>query len=156
MNTSTLSSVLMWLAPALVACAFVTVHQDQPAADSGESMKEQVIQVHYLEIVTPDVDETCEALEKLHGVKFAEPEAAFGNARIVARAGGGMIGVRAPMREDEAPVVRPYLLVEDVESAVETAKAAGGKIALPPTEIPERGTFAIYLHGGIQYGLWQI
>ena len=111
--------------------------------------------MQYLEIVTPDVDAMCGTLEKLHSVRFSKPVAEFGNARTAALEGGGLIGVRAPMREDEEPVVRPYVLVDDIESAVEAARAAGGEIAMPPMEIPKRGKFAIYIQGGIQHGLWQ-
>ena len=107
--------------------------------------------------LTPEVDATCGTLETMHGVTFSEPVAEFGNARTAALEGGGLIGVRAPMREDEEPVVRPYVLVDDIESAVEAARAAGGEIAMPPMEMPnKRGKFAIYIHGGIQHGLWQI
>ncbi|MDH4066275.1 MAG: hydroxylase [Acidobacteriota bacterium] len=114
------------------------------------------MQVHYLEIVTSDVDATCDALEKLHGVSFGAPEAGLGNARTTRLGNGGRMGVRAPMHESETPVVRPYVLVEDIESAVEAAKAAGGEIAHPPMEIPGHGMFAIYVQGGIQHGLWQV
>ena len=114
------------------------------------------MQVHYLEIVTPAVDETCGAMETLHGVSFSPPEAGLGNARTATLADGGRIGVRAPMREDEDPVVRPYVLVDDVEAAAAAAQAAGGELALPPMEIPGHGTFAIYILGGINYGLWQL
>ena len=114
------------------------------------------MQVHYLEIVTQDVDATCASYEQVHGVKFSEEDAGLGNARTAALAGGGLIGVRAPMHEAEAPVVRPYLLVDDIEAAVEAAKSGGAVIAHPPLEIPGRGTFAIYIQGGIQHGLWQL
>ena len=113
------------------------------------------MQIHYLEIVTPDVDATCGALAKLHGVTFSEPEAALGNARTAEIAGGGRIAVRAPMAEAEEPVVRPYVLVDDIEAAAEAAVAAGGEIAHPPMEIPGHGKFAIYIQGGIHHGLWQ-
>ena len=111
--------------------------------------------VHYLEIVTQDLDATCDALEKLHGVSFSEPDPGLGNARTAALHGGGRIGVRAPMHAEEQPVVRPYLLVDDIEAAVEAARAAGGEIAMAATEIPGQGRFAIYFLGGIQHGLWQ-
>ena len=111
--------------------------------------------IEYLEIVTPDVEATCAALEKLHGVRFGAPEAGLGNARTAELKGGGKLGVRAPMHESEHPVVRPYLLVGDIEAAVEAAQAAGAEIAHPPLEIPGHGTFAIYIQGGIQHGLWQ-
>ena len=114
------------------------------------------MQIHYLEIVTPDVEETCAALARLHGVAFGAPEAGLGNARTARLGDGGTVGVRAPMHETEEPVVRPYLLVADIEAAAKAAEASGGSIAHPPLEIPGHGTFAIYFQGGIQYGLWQV
>ncbi len=114
------------------------------------------MQVHYLEIVTPEVDATCATYTQLHGVAFSDPEPGLGNARTANLANGGMIGVRAPMSEAEAPVVRPYWLVDDVAAAVQAAEAAGAEIAHPPVEIPGRGTFAIYIQGGVHHGLWQV
>jgi predicted enzyme related to lactoylglutathione lyase len=105
--------------------------------------------VHCLEIVTPEVDATCNALENLQGVSFGEPIPELGRARTAPLDRGGRIGVRAPMRETEEPVVRPYLLVEDIGAALAAAQAAGGEIAMPPTEIPGQGKFAIYILGGI-------
>jgi predicted enzyme related to lactoylglutathione lyase len=70
-------------------------------------------------------------------------------------AGGGRVGVRAPMHESEKPVVRPYWLVDDIEAALATAVASGAEVAHPPLEIPGQGTFAIYFLGGTQQGLWQ-
>jgi len=114
------------------------------------------MKVHYLEIVTPEVASTCNTLESLHGVRFGEPEPALGNARTAEIAGGGCIGVRAPMRETEEPVVRPYVLVDDVAAAAAAAEAAGAEIAHPPLEIPGQGKFAIYILGGIHHGLWEL
>ncbi len=59
-------------------------------------------------------------------------------------------------RQAAQPVVRPYLLVDDVEPAAKAAEAAGAEIAHPPMEIPGHGTFAIYIQGGIHHGLWQV
>lgn len=114
------------------------------------------MRIHYLEIVTLDVEATCRALATLHGVTFSAPEAGLGNARTARLASGGTIGVRAPMHETETPVVRPYLLVDDIQAAAAAAQAAGAAIAHPPMEIPGLGTFAIYIQGGIHYGLWQV
>ena len=114
------------------------------------------MQVHYLEIVTQEVDATCATYAQLYGVSFGEGDHSLGNARTAALASGGVIGVRAPMHESEEPVVRPYLLVEDIDAAVATAVDAGGEIALPPMEIPGHGKCAIYIQGGIQHGLWQV
>ena len=64
--------------------------------------------------------------------------------------------MRAPMRESEEPVVRPYWLVNDIEAAVAAAVEAGGEVAHPPMEIPGHGRFAIFIQGGIHHGLWQL
>jgi predicted enzyme related to lactoylglutathione lyase len=135
----------------------------QPEPPTGDLRKsdevfneEDAVMVHYLEIVTPEVDATCDALENLQGVSFGEPIPELGYARTAPLDSGGRIGVRAPMRETEEPVVRPYLLVEDIGAAVDAAQTAGGEIAMPTTEIPGQGKFAIYILGGIQHGLWQL
>jgi predicted enzyme related to lactoylglutathione lyase len=114
------------------------------------------MRVHYLEIVTPDVDAVCAAYASANGLRFGDPDAGLGNARTAALPGGGMVGVRAPMHESEDPVVRPYWLVDDLESALAAAVDAGGEVAHPPLEIPGHGTFAIYFAGGAQHGLWQL
>ena len=114
------------------------------------------MQIHYLEIVTKEVDAVCAAYTVANGVQFGEPDAGLGNARTAALLGGGMVGVRAPMHESEEPVVRPYWLVADIEAAVAAAVEVGGEIAHPPMEIPGHGTFAIYIQGGIHHGLWQL
>ena len=114
------------------------------------------MQIQYLEIVTPDVDAVCATLGAAHGVGFSAPEAGLGNARTAPLPGGGLLGVRAPMHETEQPVVRPYVLVDDIEAAFEAALAAGGETAHPPMEIPGRGRFAIFIQGGIHHGLWQL
>ena len=114
------------------------------------------MQIHYLEIVTLDVDAVCATYSQGLGVTFSEPVAGLGDARTAALGNGGMIGVRAPMHETEEPVVRPYWLVDDIEAATKAAVDAGGEIAHPPMEIPGHGAFAIYIQGGIHHGLWQI
>lgn len=113
--------------------------------------------IQYLEIVTPDVDATCTTLSELHSVEFGAPEPGFGNARIAMLSNGGRLGVRAPLSGDEgAPVVRPYLRVENIEAAIASAEATGAEFAMLATEIPGHGKFAIYFQGGIQYGLWEL
>jgi uncharacterized protein len=114
------------------------------------------MQIHYLEIVTRDVDAVCAAYAAANGTAFGKPDAGLGNARTAALAGGGLVGVRAPMHETEEPVVRPYWLVDDVEASLAAAVEAGGEMAHPPMEIPGHGTFAIYIQGGVHHGLWQL
>ncbi|MEM6625516.1 MAG: hydroxylase [Pseudomonadota bacterium] len=114
------------------------------------------MQIHYLEIVTPKVDETCAALAAQRGVTFSNPEPMLGNARVAELSGGGRIGVRAPLRDDENPVVRPYMRVDDIEAASQAAEAQGAEFAMRATDIPGQGKFAIYFLGGIEHGLWEL
>ena len=114
------------------------------------------MQIQYLEIVTPDVDALCETYAKSHDVEFGESDQNLGGARTARLANGGVLGIRAPMRDTENPVVRPYMLVEDIQAAVDAATTAGAHVAMPPMEIPGHGTFAIVIQGGIDSGFWQI
>ena len=114
------------------------------------------MQIQYLEIVTPDVDAVCEVYAQLHDAEFGESDQNLGGARTAKLENGGMLGVRAPLRDTENPVVRPYLLVEDIQAAVDTAAKAGAEVAVPPMEIVGYGTFAIVIQGGIDSGFWQL
>lgn len=113
------------------------------------------MKIHYLEIVTDDVEAVCAACSATHGITFGTGDAGLGGARTAALSDGGMVGVRAPMSETEGPIVRPYWLVDDIVSSVAAAEDAGALIAHPPLEIPGHGTFAIYITGGVHHGLWQ-
>ena len=113
------------------------------------------MRIHYLEIITPNVDAVCAAYAGVHGIAFGDGDPALGGARTASLADGGLIGVRAPMHEAEQPITRPYALVEDIERAVATAAEAGAEVALPPMELPGHGTCAILIQGGVQLGLWQ-
>lgn len=114
------------------------------------------MKVQYLEIVTPEVDALCRQYSTIYDITFSEPDANLGGARTAKLDGGGMIGIRGPLRDTETPVVRPYVLVDDIKAAVESAAEAGAEIAMPPMEIPEQGMFAIVIHGGIECGFWQL
>ena len=116
---------------------------------------EPAMRLHYLEIVCRDVAAQCAALERLHGVSFGPAVAELGQARVAERPDGSMIGVRAPLAEHEQPIVRAYMEVADISSAVEDAEAAGALIAYPPTRQGDTGTWAIYILGDLQFGLWQ-
>ena len=121
------------------------------SAGKGITMK-----IHYLEIVTPDVDAACALYSQMHGVVFGKADQNLGGARTANLAGGGMIGIRAPLRATEKPVVRPYILAEDIQASVAAAEEAGAEIAMRPTEIAGYGQFAIVIQGGIESGLWQL
>lgn len=113
------------------------------------------MRVHYLEFVSHDVGAQCAALEASHGLSFGSAVAELGGARVAEHGDGTRFGVRAPLADHEAPIVRPYLAVTDIASAVAEAEARGAVVAYPPTRQGATGTWAIYILGDVQVGLWQ-
>ena len=148
------SSLILASATFVAGAALGVVAANAPmaSASQGETAKK----VQYLEIVTRDVDAVIAAYASAIGVQFGAPDTRLGGARTASLAGGGLVGVRAPLREDEHPVVRPYWLVPDIEAALAAAVRLGGQTAHAPLEIPGHGTFAIYYQGGNDHGLWQL
>lgn len=114
------------------------------------------MEIYYLEIVTPDTDAAVALYSQVHGVTFSDPNPSLGGARTANLDHGGLLGIRAPLRDTETPVVRPYYLVDNIEKAIVSASDSGAEIAMNPTEIPELGTFALFIQGGIETGLWQL
>ena len=112
--------------------------------------------VYYLEIVTPDVEAAHHHYGKTFGWHFEAKGPELANSFVATLPDGSLCGIRAPLHDQEKPIVRTYLRVTDIEAAVQEAGQLGGEIALEPTEIPGYGKIAIYLHGGIEQGLWQV
>lgn len=146
--------------PLLAALHFGSTASEGGTPDAASSKNTTstgaAMKIQYLEIVTPEVTGVCATYEQVHGLKFSEPDMSLGNARTAELPTGGLLGVRAPLRETEEPIVRPYFLVDDIEAAVAKAAGAGAKIALPPMELPGHGTCAIFIQGGAEHGLWQL
>jgi len=116
---------------------------------------QSAIRIHYLEIVCHDVAAQCAALERVHGLSFGAAVADLGQARVAEAPDGSLVGVRAPLAQHEQPIIRTYIEVEDIAKAVEEAEAVGAMIAYPPTQQGDTGTWAIYILGDVQIGLWQ-
>lgn len=114
------------------------------------------MKIHYLEIVSDNIDAVCKAYKAVHGASFGAADPLLGGARTATLPDGSIVGVRGPLSESEEPVVRPYWLVEDIEAALAHAVGQGAEIAHPALEIPGKGTFAIYIQGSVYHGLWQL
>jgi predicted enzyme related to lactoylglutathione lyase len=111
--------------------------------------------VHYLEIVSNDVDTLTALYERMHDLSFGPPDSDLGEAHVAIRPDGTLVGIRKPLAAHEQPIVRTYLAVEDIQRAVRKAEEAGAIVAYPPTRQGQRGTFAIVIQGDVQHGLWQ-
>lgn len=111
--------------------------------------------VQYLEVVTNELDSTCAFYGAMWGLSFGEEIAALGQARTAKRPDGTLVGIRKPMAEHEAPIIRSYVAVDDIAVAAKAAEEQGAMIAYPPTKQGDYGTFAIVILDGVQHGLWQ-
>jgi predicted enzyme related to lactoylglutathione lyase len=139
----------------LIVIATISVLTGCQTMEQPEQNGQPHMRIHYVEIVCRDVAAQCAALERVHGLSFGTAVPDLGQARVAEAPDGSLIGVRAPLAEHEQPIVRTYLEVEDIAIAVEEAEAAGAVIAYPPTQQGDTGTWAIYVLGDIQLGLWQ-
>jgi predicted enzyme related to lactoylglutathione lyase len=111
--------------------------------------------VHYLEIVSDDVDTLVALYQRMHDLSFGPPDPDLGQARVATGVDGTLVGIRRPLAAHEQPIVRTYVAVEDIQQAVKKAEDSGAIVAYPPTQQGQRGNFAIVIQGGVQHGLWQ-
>ncbi len=112
--------------------------------------------IHYLEIVTQDAEAARDFYSQAYGWRFNDMAPELGNAFVASLPGGSLCGIRAPMHDQEKPTVRTYIRVTDINSSIQRAAELGATVALEPVDIAGRGEIAIYLHGGIEQGLWQV
>jgi hypothetical protein len=111
--------------------------------------------IHYLEIVSNDVDSLTGLYQRMHGLSFGPPDPDLGQARVATQADGALVGIRKPLAAHEQPIMRTYFVVEDIQQAVKKAEESGATIAYPPTRQGNQGTFAILVQGNVEHGLWQ-
>ena len=111
--------------------------------------------VHYVEIVSHDVDTLTGLYQRMHGLSFGPPDPDLGQARVATQADGTLVGIRQPLAAHEQPIVRTYLAVDDIQQAAQQAEDAGATMAYGPTRQVQRGTFAIVIQGNVEHGLWQ-
>jgi hypothetical protein len=91
--------------------------------------------VHYLEIVSNDVDTLTGLYERIHGLSFGPPDPDLGQARVATGADGTLVGIRRPLAAHEQPIMRTYLAVEDIQQAVTRPRSTVRSL---PTLRPDR------------------
>jgi predicted enzyme related to lactoylglutathione lyase len=116
------------------------------------------VKMEHAELVSKDPAATQKFLEKAFGLKFTEMGEEMGNYRMHGRNEGataGGIGIRTPMGP-EHPGSVAFLTVPNIDEALKSAQAAGAKIVMPKTEIPNMGYSAMYVAPGeVTLGLYQ-
>ena len=58
-------------------------------------------------------------------------------------AAGGMMQMAGPQFEGVPPHWMPYILVKDIDDRANRCKQLGGKIKVPPMDIPDIGRFCV-------------
>lgn len=112
--------------------------------------------IHYLEIVTPDVEAARQLYSTAFGWSFEPAVPELGNAVVATLPGGSLCGIRAPLHIEETPVVRTYIRTENLELSTREVVRLGASVLLESMDLAGWGKISIVECGGIQQGLWQV
>jgi len=102
------------------------------------------------DMMTTDLERSREFHSALLGWTTEELPLAEGETYPMIKAGAAGIGGYEPLDPKQGIPSHwiGYVTVEDLEAAVSRAKSAGGQVAVPPTDIPGTGRFAVLVHPG--------
>jgi uncharacterized protein len=99
------------------------------------------------ELLTTDLTSAKEFYGELLGWTFTEAKNINGNPYIViyneGKYIGGMMLKEEFVPDDVPPLWDPYISVDDVEASAKRVEELGGKVVLPPTDIPKVGRFCV-------------
>lgn len=102
------------------------------------------------ELMTPDADGAKKFYGELLGwsaadVQVQSPEGPFTYTLFKKddRDCGGMMKMDGPMWQGVPPHWMAYVEVADVDAAAAKVTALGGKVCVPPTDIPDIGRFCV-------------
>jgi predicted enzyme related to lactoylglutathione lyase len=98
--------------------------------------------VHF-EIMGKDAPKLHRFYADLFGWNIGAPAAEMGNYAMVEAETSGVAGGIGE-QPDGASRVTLYTQVDDLQATLDKAVALGGKVAVPPTEIPGVVTFAMF------------
>lgn len=107
---------------------------------------------HWNELLTPDVERAKQFYQKTIGWTFIampmEDGASYWVARIDDLPVAGIFPTNRPAFEDVPESWMPYLAVDDVDTRVKTAVAAGAQLMRPIFDVPDVGRIAILTEPG--------
>ena len=98
------------------------------------------------ELMTTDVEGARAFYGKLFGWQYEAFPMETMTYEVIRSGGeetGGIMPMPPPVKEGHPPAWGIYITVEDVDTTAKLAEELGGKIHLPPTDIPEVGRFAV-------------
>ena len=98
------------------------------------------------ELITTDLDSAKKFYNELLGWTYRETKSIHGQIYVTALKDGAVVAgmmLKEGNVDDEAmPCWDPYVTVDDVLKSVQIVEKMGGRILVPPTEIPGIGRFA--------------
>jgi len=96
--------------------------------------------VMHFEIGCRDTVRTRDFYKQLFGWQFQD----YGPAAMMidTQGGGGINGHLTSLGHAPYNYVTVYVQVEDLQAALESVQALGGKTLVPPVEVPGQGSFA--------------
>lgn len=99
------------------------------------------------ELLTTDLNSAKQFYGELFGWTFTETKNIYGNPYIVIHKEGTFVGgmmLKDGIVPDEVPCLwDPYVSVDDVDASAKKVEALGGKVMVPPTDIPNLGRFCV-------------
>jgi predicted enzyme related to lactoylglutathione lyase len=118
-----------------------------PAAATQNRSKNHGSFIWY-ELMTPDPEGAKAFYDAVVGWDIGPAVAEFNGYRMIGRSDGKSAGGVMPLTEEmqqhgARPTWLGYLSVEDVDQAVGAIESAGGKVLMPPFEIPNVGRIAM-------------
>ena len=98
------------------------------------------------ELITTDLDSAKKFYGELLGWTFRETKSIHGQIYVTALKDGAVVAgmmLKEGNVDDEAmPCWDPYITVDDVEESLKIVEKMGGRILVPPTDIPGEGRFS--------------
>lgn len=133
-------------------------------ADAGQPAARQTGAPTWMDLTTRDPEAAHAFYGGLLGWEVVEAGPDLGGYRHL-RAGDAIVGGLAPAMGPDGSPTDPadvparwsvYLAAEDVDATVSAATEAGGRVILPPMDIPGMGRTALLRDAaGAEVGLWQ-
>lgn len=109
----------------------------------------------WFEIVTSNVDDAKAFWTRVGGFDAVEAKMAGSPYLILTGPGGRIGGIVAPRMDGVPPHVTAYLSVADVDGAAAAVTEHGGKVIVPPSDLPI-GRFAVVADPqGATFQLWR-
>ena len=111
----------------------------------------------WVDLSSGDAAASREFYSKLFGWKIdVNPDPKYGGYGRATVQGRDAAGITPTQTKEQPTAWNFYIHTDDVDSRLEKVEAAGGKIAMPPMDIPDQGRMAVFQDpAGAYISVWQ-